>query len=109
MSERLFRDDGSFWFTHAVVARGYHGWGIAPEEVLSDDRVGFQAMKLTINIASDCKGSRDLRSDAPKTAFVRIADRGRYLAAEQRFEVDCVCAVEATTYTESKAGFWQFL
>ncbi|MEO8381864.1 MAG: hypothetical protein ABI779_19540 [Acidobacteriota bacterium] len=109
MGEALFRSDGSFWFTNAVVARGYHGWGIAPEEVMTEPIPSFQAMRLNVLIAPDCKGGRNLRRDAPASTFIRIAGRGRYIEDGQYFELDCVCSVEPTSYTESKAGFWQFL
>ena len=109
MSASLFRTDGSFWFSHAVVARGYHGWGIAPEEVLNLDSPGFHVMKLAVDIAPDCKGSRDLRRDAPEAAFIRISGRGRYVENGAYFELDCVCAIEGTSYTEAKGGFWQYL
>ena len=108
MAEALFRHDGSFWFTNAVVARGYHGWGIAPEEALTESVPSFLAMKLNVYAAPDCKASRDLRRGAPPSEFIRISGRGRYVENGQYFEVDCVCSVEPTSYTESKAGFWQY-
>ncbi len=109
MSATLYRTDESFWFTNALVARGYHGWAIAPEEAVTDPTSGLFAMKLTLNISPACHGGADLRRGAPQTDLIRISGRDRYVDADGGyFELQCVCSVEPTSYSQSKGGFSLF-
>jgi hypothetical protein len=108
MSSVLFTTSHRFWFTNAVVRIGYHKTGIAPEEVLTGEGPTFLPMRLAVNIAADCKSSLDLREASNGISYPRIAGRGRSIEAEQVFEIDCICSVEPTAYTEDRGVFWDY-
>jgi len=105
---QVFTAQGSFWFSHALVKRGYHGSGIGGEELLRDPETLGVAMRLSVRPAPDCPfRERAWRVDRPAN-FVRISGRGSYDSSTQTFTLDCLCSVEATAYEDAQGRFGLF-
>jgi hypothetical protein len=101
----VYSTSGSFWFSHALVSRGYHGAGIAAEEVLSDPTSSGLVFHMAVRPAADCTvDERTWRIDRPAT-FRRISGRATLDREAMTVIVDCVCSVEPTDYQDPQGRF----
>lgn len=102
---QVFTANGPFWFSHALVKRGYHGAGIGGEELLRVPTSLGVAMRLVVRPAPDCPfGERAWRIDRPAN-FRRISGRGTFDPSSKTFTLECLCDVEATDYTDPQGRF----
>lgn len=101
----MYTAKGSFWFSHALVKRGYHSAGIGGEELLRDPKSLGVAVQLVVRPATDCPISEgDWRIERPAN-FRRISGRGTFDHATKIFTLDCLCAVEATDFDDPQGRF----
>lgn len=105
---QVYTAKGSFWFSHALVKRGYHNSGIGGEELLRDPSSLGVAVQLVVRPAADCPiNERAWRIDRSAN-FRRIRGRGTFDLATKTFTLDCLCAVEATEYDDPQGRFALF-
>ena len=108
MKEVLFKSNGEFWFSHALVKFGYHHSGIAPEELLRDPNAEYiPPLHFVLKLAPDCSVGKRLRASVRGADFYRVSGRGHFVG-ESTLEVDCLCSLEATTYTDRANHYSQF-
>jgi hypothetical protein len=104
----VYSAGGTFWFSHAVVARGHHGSGIAAEEVLSDPAYQGLVFHMAVRPASDCTiDERTWQVDRP-VSFRRISGRATFDRESMTVIVDCICSVEATDYDDPRGRFTRY-
>lgn len=102
---QVYTQTGAFWFSHALVKRGYHASGIAAEELLRDPKSDGVAFRMVVKPATDCTINEHIWSSDRPANFKRISGHGWVDKASNAFVVDCVCSVEATDYEDLNNRF----
>lgn len=104
----VYTSSETFWFSHAIVVRGYHGSGIGSEELLVAPKATGVAFRLLIQPADGCPISeRTWRTEQP-AHFKRVSGRGRADLTAGTFTIECVCEVEPTSYEDPDGAFVLF-
>ncbi|MEO8380484.1 MAG: hypothetical protein ABI779_12535 [Acidobacteriota bacterium] len=104
----VYTASGPFWFSHAVITRGYHGSGIGSEELLTDPTKPGLAFRMVTHPAADCTiNERTWRTDRPSN-FRRISGRATVDTRTMTVVVDCICRVEPTDYEDPYGYFSLF-
>ncbi|MEO8380644.1 MAG: hypothetical protein ABI779_13345 [Acidobacteriota bacterium] len=101
----IYTVTGQFWFSHAVVTRGYHSSGIGSEELLSEPIKPGVAFRTVVRPAADCTiNERTWRTGRPSN-FRRISGRATVDREAMTVVVDCVCSIEPTDYDDPHGYF----